>query len=440
MAAVDTPRRTYLPQSRRLIDRALTDSGVLDGFDRTRLTLFERLLASHLHFRYHDRLERLKRLYAPFDSEFDPTLDIAASAREAPDRDAMVEAFAATAVQGNYFELSGEDLAFALDHRSLFRINLEVNLDRYEVVRVFARGEATTTERMRKGILFRKRDVDVPCYRRVALAIVPPAEAPDGDTPPAPGERPVVLKLFSMVPKADLEMLFPDIDISMTTTDRLLLAAGFVGGAIGVVVKAGAGLVAMGAVLWFMLRRSLAHGTFPPLSPAEITAMVGGMSALVAIGAFLYKQWSNYRNRRIQFMHKLANNLYFRSLDNNAGVLTRLIDEAEDEDFKEAWLAWLFLARQGPMTEDRLDTAIEAWFEKHFDVRVDFDCADALEKLEAFGILERGPTPEGGDSKLSVPDLDAACAKLDALWDDYYQVDAEGQIAGDAFPTEDERR
>lgn len=412
------PRRTFLPQSRRLLARALAASGCTQGLEPERLNLFERLLASHLHYRHHDRIEALKALYAPFDPEFDAAFDIPTGGDEAA-REALVEAFASAAIQGNYFELSQAELEYALNHRSLFRINLHVDLGRYEVVRVFARGETTTTERIRRGFSLRKKDVEVPCYRRIALLLVrrpQPADTMDGEAYP-----PVVMKLFSMVPKADLEMLFPDIDISMTLTDRLVIAAGFLGGLAGVIIKAGAGLVAMAAVLWFLLRRSLAHGAFPPLSPGEITAMVGGISALVAIGAFIYKQWSNYRNRRLRFMHKLFNSLYFRNLDNHGGVLTRLVDEAEEEDFKEAWLAFVFLHASGPLSEAELDGRIEAWFEREFDTRVDFDCEDALEKLTAFGLVERHK--DGADGRrIEVPDLATACRILDARWDDYYRA------------------
>ena len=418
-AALNTgPRRTFLPQSRRLLSRALAASGFTKGLDPERLKLFEHLLASHLHYRYHDRIEALKALYAPFDPEFEPAFDVPAASDDAA-REALVEAFASAAIQGNYFELSPAELEYALSHRSLFRINLHVDLTRYEVVRVFARGETTTLERMRRGLNLKKQDVEVPCYRRIALLLIRRPQ-PEDDTQ-AERHPPVVMKLFSMVPKADLEMLFPDIDVSMTMTDRLVIAAGFVGGLAGVIFKAGAGLVAMAAVLWFMLRRSLAHGAFPPLSPAEITAMVGGISALVAIGAFIYKQWSNYRNRRLRFMHKLFNSLYFRNLDNHGGVLTRLVDEAEDEDFKEAWLAWLFLHAGGPLSESELDGRIEAWFESAFDTRVDFDCEDALDKLTDFGLVETR-TDAAGRHRLGVTDLETACRILDARWDDYYRA------------------
>ena len=42
-------------------------------------------------------------------------------------------------------------------------------------------------------------------------------------------------------------------------------------------------------------------------------------------------------------MKALSDNLYFKNLDNNAGVFYHLIDAAEEEEFKEAVLAYYFL-------------------------------------------------------------------------------------------------
>ena len=49
---------------------------------------------------------------------------------------------------------------------------------------------------------------------------------------------------------------------------------------------------------------------------------------------FLFKQISKYKNRKIKFMKALSDNLYFKNLDNNAGVFYHLIDAAEEEEFK----------------------------------------------------------------------------------------------------------
>ena len=416
-----TPRRTFLPFSRLQTQRAIRNKEIInEGSERT-FSLFEKLLSSHIHFRYHDRLSNLKALYAPFDPERTNDLEDSNKDLEHQNRAALVENFSTTCQAANYFEIDGDDLSFALNNRSLFRINLNVDLDDYEHFCVFARGDSIAHEKMRRGLSLKKVDVEIPCYERVALLLVAksalsPKRSGNPLTELTPGT--VFLKLFANVPKADLEMLFPNIEISMTARDRLILVASFIGGAIGVVIKAGAGLLAMGAVMWFMLTKSVSDGRFPNISPTEITAMVGGISALAAIGAFIYKQWSNYRYRRVQFLNKLFNNLYFKNLDNNAGVFTRLIDEAEDEDFKEALLGYAFLLEAGPVDRTTLDKNVEAFCRDLCGDDIDFDCGDALDKLVELGLVHRDQTTD----RYQAAALDEAVKILDQRWDDYYQA------------------
>ena len=70
-------------------------------------------------------------------------------------------------------------------------------------------------------------------------------------------------------------------------------------------------------------------------------------AALAAFGGFLVRQFTKFKNRKIQFMKSLSENLYFRNLDNDAGVFHHLLDAAEEEEVKEAVLAYHFLRTAG---------------------------------------------------------------------------------------------
>lgn len=105
-----------------------------------------------------------------------------------------------------------------------------------------------------------------------------------------------------------------------------------------------------------------------------------------------------------RFMKALAENLYFKNLDNNAGVLHHLIDAAEEEEFKEALLAYLFLAATPEgLTRHRLDKVVEDWLASGWDCRIDFEVDDALDKRRVGGCCAamaiacgcwRPPTPK----------------------------------------------
>jgi hypothetical protein len=74
-------------------------------------------------------------------------------------------------------------------------------------------------------------------------------------------------------------MLFPNAQVRMKLKDKLLMGGFAVGGGITVLLKAGAGLVAMASILWLMSRAVIVgRGEIPSLGPVEISGMVGGVS------------------------------------------------------------------------------------------------------------------------------------------------------------------
>ena len=129
------------------------------------------------------------------------------------------------------------------------------------------------------------------------------------------------------------------------------------------------------------------HSEPVELDRARLLVLAAGLGAL---GGYLWKQVSNFRNRKLRFTQALTENLYFKLLDNNAGVIFRILDEAEESECKESFLAWHFLlAGGGRMTAARLDQVIEAWFAERWQCPLDFEIDDALAKLEVLGLARR---------------------------------------------------
>jgi hypothetical protein len=143
--------------------------------------------------------------------------------------------------------------------------------------------------------------------------------------------------------------------------------------------------------------------------------LIAILAGLGGLGSYLWKQFSNFKNRKLLFMQSLTQNLYFKSLDNNAGVFYRLIDDAEEEECKEAMLAYYFLLTQGAVVDAQaLDEKIEAWFQNRWDCDVDFEVDDALGKLAKLGLAD------AVTNNLSACALDEACQLLDKRWDEYF--------------------
>ena len=68
--------------------------------------------------------------------------------------------------------------------------------------------------------------------------------------------------------------------------------------------------------------------------PVELnkTAIMTLLAGIAALGGYLWKQFNSFKNRKLKFMQSLTQNLYFKNLDNNAGVFHKLANDAEDED------------------------------------------------------------------------------------------------------------
>ena len=78
-------------------------------------------------------------------------------------------------------------------------------------------------------------------------------------------------------------------------------------------------------------------------------------------------------------MQELTRNLYFRNMDNNAGVFYRIANDAEEEECKEALLAYYFLlVSDHPLSGTELDRSIERWLESRWKCQIDFEIDDAL--------------------------------------------------------------
>jgi hypothetical protein len=179
-----------------------------------------------------------------------------------------------------------------------------------------------------------------------------------------------------------VEMLFPNIRVGMRLMDKVMIGVpALISGGLALTTKVGATLLLLGSLFGFWLGVSSEP---VQLDKATLIALLAGLGAL---GGYLWKQFSNFRNRKLKYTQALTENLYFKLLDNNAGVIHRIVDDAEESECKESLLAYYFLLAEGePMTAPELDQAIESWFAERWQCRLDFEIDDALNKLQALDL------------------------------------------------------
>jgi hypothetical protein len=299
--------------------------------------------------------------------------------------------------RANFKRLAHHEIAQALAGASDWGINMEIDFDIFERLEVFARGDGTILrQRRRLRNFYRLENAQVPTYRRLAVVLKLKDQSHLGrDINTAV----VYAKLFKNIPKLDLEMLLPGARLSMPKFER---------GKLGASLASAVGFVAYKIYLDLSLLAN-ALATLNPL------AFWGPFSLICGYG---YKQYAGYQATRQSYSLMLTQSLYFQNLDNNAGVFTHLIDEAEEQECREAVLAYYFLWRcageQG-WSASQLDDHVEQYLQARAGIRVDFEIEDALAKLTRLGVAKRI------DDRYKVMPLDQALEHVDGIWDNYFQ-------------------
>jgi hypothetical protein len=398
---IPIPRRTILAA---LIDELSSDD---DGRSET-LSQLSELLAAVYHFHFHSELEAMKRSYGPFNPDLNIKAEALGAAGENAAAAALTEALQRVLERGNYIRLTEEDLAHAAVEKSIFPLNLAVDTSVYEELVIYVRGESVKSADVARWYGLKTRTIDVPTFDRLCIYIrfktadhleLSPAALKKLNFEPGT----TILKLFRNIPKADVEMLFPNCRVQMRSRDKLFIGVPAIVGGIPVIAKMVPTVIALAIIL------GLTRGEI------DSRSVVTGFTGLVILGAYLTRHWSKYKNRRVLFNKLLAENLYFRNLDNNEGVLTRLIDEAEEEESKEALLAYYFLLHsEDGLSEPDLDRVVEKWLEDRFDMVIDFEVDDALAKLATLELATET------DGTYRVCSMDNALERLDARWDAFF--------------------
>lgn len=394
----------YIPLRKAdLIERLAADPA-LELDERAGLLQFYQLLEATIHHQYHARLEALKQAYAPFDPDADPCpqgeLDEAQRSRLASQ---LFEQFAELLERANFRRLAREELESALKAASDWSVNVHVDLSIFEQLEVFVRGDVLgqkTRRRLATG--FQIEQLDVPTYQRLAVIFRLRPSTAHGQADSAA----VVLKLFKNIPKADVEMLLPGTTVRMTLLDR---------GKILLPTVSGVGLTAI----------KLIHGaaTLATASLQGVLALLGLLGGTVGYGV---KSFLGYLRTRDKYHLTLTRSLYYQNLDNNAGVLFRLLDEAEEQEFRETLLGWWLLRefRDLGASAEQLDESAECWLREQCALHVDFEVSDALNKLIRLGLAERLPPAHRPTPRYRAVSIPAALATLDQAWDNAFHYPA----------------
>jgi hypothetical protein len=386
-----TPLLRFIPFRKKDILEMCLAEGKLNQEQQQQFKLQANHIQQHFHHEFHSIQEQLKDLYAVHDPDADTrlinlTADKQSQKNQQSQDPTLAELLAKLLNSANYEIIDREALQKALESESMFKIRLSVDLDEFDEVLLYSRGMTEREETVKYCFGLLKKPLRFINYDRVVLYIrfKQPAGTQEPQDPQADSPRPgsIMLKLFQNVPQADVEMLFPNTQVGMRLMDKLLIGIpALVSGGIVLTTKLGATLVLLGSLLGYWLGT---HEQQVQLDKSALIALGAGLGAVVG---YLWKQFSSYKNRKLRFTQALTQNLYFKLLDNNAGVFYRLINDAEESECKEAMLAYYFLlSNDQPVSSHQLDQQIEQWFADKWQCKLDFEIDDALKKLSTLSL------------------------------------------------------
>jgi len=447
----------FIPVRTNDLVNALCEEGILSGERQQNFRRFGELVQAIYHFKFHGTLKKALDAYHAFNPDAD-TLKLFPPQEDFSLRfSTMVEALEEMLAAANYKELSLEELNEIMTKAAPKGLNVKVNQEKYEKILIYRRGKKSVAktpdasawwnsfgkkkrepemEEMLQRLLILiklKSEEDMEAFYDYYVETAGETEgekerrlmgeAIRGGRKSPPSEKrakipTIFLKIFKNVPVSTLETLFPDVTIGMTLVDKGLILLPLIGGFFSVVNKVIPALLVIGTVAAaIIMGQSINWGDFKDkLFPI--------LTAFSVVGMITFKVFAKYKNTKEKHQAKLMKTLYFHNLDNNAGVFDFLVHEAEEEECKEAILAYYFLLAERnseglPFTLSELDDRIEEWMQKEFGVPMDFEVKDAIRKLEEEGIIDQK------DGRYSVPLIAKSLQVLDRMWDDFFPYNNE---------------
>ncbi len=382
------------------LTRLLKAQPGLDAEARKHLGQFAQILGAIFHSEFYGKLRNLKELYSPLDPDSDHVAFPEHSRKlTATSDEEFLPPFEATMEKANYRKLDVKAIEDAVAAPNELGLTYVPDFTLFEHLRIFVRGYTKISRVFRSPqTRFRKRTIVLDAYQRLVIVL----KFKDGlDLGPFVRTDVIYLRMFKDVPHVDMEMHLPEqgTRVKMRTIDKMQIASPVAVGLPTLAIKA--------------LGLSIGAASMNPmlLAPLVIAPVTAGLNSFFGFQRAKHKHLSS-----------MIRNLYYLTMANNGSVLTRLIDSAEEEEFKETMLAYFFLWRSigegndEGWTSKQLDRHIEAFLKEVSGVDVDFEIKDAVAKLARLGLARRDAR-----GRLHGVPIEEALAGLDRMWDNTFR-------------------
>lgn len=433
--AVVVERESFIPYTREeLVDLCLAD-GKLSTEDAPKFRAFCELLAAYYNFHFHQHLETLKANYAPFDPDNGHRTAGAEAIASDIKEERFIEALRYTLECANYRALDDMAMHEAIANSALVDLKTEIDFNDFDHVVFYYRGATPTTIELKRFYIW-KRKIETALFTNVVLGIKF-KEASYFHAQKRKVEKLnftpglMYLYMYKNIPKYDLELLFPNVQLHMNLIDRLLFVVPALGAGISVIFKALPNLVLLaGLVLLLTVGPDYARwvGVYETEIKDFMPVLFAFFSLAVALGGFAVKQYFGYQTRRMKYMKDVMDTLFFKNMANNASVFHTVVDAAEEEECKEIMLVYYHLLTQpDELTPAALDATIENWLAQKEAPAVNFEIERTLQRMSEVRVCLGGAEEETALAQIDergycrALTLPAAKRLLDKIWDNAFQ-------------------
>ncbi len=395
-------RATFIPLRHTDLRRKLGETFLMSDSERES---FEQLccrLQAIFHVEHLSLLLQLEEIYSHLNPDSElldlETLD---DAERNWFTDNLVDRISSLLFSAHYKRLSREELERAIEVGWQWGVRLDVDFEQFRRLEIFARGyRSVKVTRRRWQNLFRKETIELPEFQRLIMvfrtrSVEASQKSKSSDQEIDPNY--VYLKTFKNIPETDIEILLPGSKIRLTRLDQAKILLPTVSGT---------------AITIYKLVRSVLV-----LSVAfTFNAILGWIIFLGATIGYIVKSVMSYFRTKTKYQFGLTKSLYLKNLDNNLGVIYRILNEAEEQELCETILAYAILWKHEPMpaggmTSRELDQVAEDFLSKTTGVDVDFEIHDALGKLARLGLAE-----VDSRGRWTATDISQSLSSLDLNW------------------------
>ncbi|KAK3131379.1 hypothetical protein QOZ80_6AG0505660 [Eleusine coracana subsp. coracana] len=239
-------------------------------------------------------------------------------------------------------------------------------------------------------ILFGKSTLQEPAFQELILLYTD--ESAQREVKDKAEMLPLQLKIYEKIPIPDLPVVFPHKKLSFRILDTVRLDIATVVGSLAYVVN--------------YKFESLAS------SPSAFLLDIVATTALVIL---VFRVALGYKQTRDRYQLLVNKTLYEKTLASGFGSVYFLLDASEQQQYKEALLAYAMLLSRRVSSRASIRDICEQFMYEKFKAKIEMPIDKAMETLLRLGLIIEIPT-DGGSSVIAIP-CSEAYEILKGRWD-----------------------